>query len=202
MKIRQAVYDVLRRLGQTSDDEAILFRQALQWIDTARIKLFRDYLRQEGEIPPGVVRRFDCVPVLRKEVPCENCYSYIIELPASVIDLEGDMGVYQVLRPGGKSITRLGSSGKASILKNNKFFVEGWYRIDDNIHLIGKRFYDGTKLHLELIPESSLPFAYDEQLPAPSFQLADILDEAEKIGARMIGRPPDVTNDGKGVPNR
>lgn len=205
----EAVYDLLERLGQGSDDDDIGYRLASQWIDIARQMVFKKYIDENGEdIPPSLLHRYECVAVECVDSDCEGCRRCTLVLPngfdgdpIDIMDIDADLGVYQVFLPGGKELDRYSGPGEASILGRTRFANSHyWFRIGREIYVNGA-FPADIKFEVLLIVGSIMSLDPDDEFPAPGEVIIDILDEAEKIGRRMIATPRDITNDGKSLPN-
>lgn len=194
------VYDIILRLNQNSDDREIDYRQVAHWLSLARDKEMRQYLNENGnEVPPSMLTERECV-ALNKGEDCHGCTEYTIDLPFGVMDVRDDIGVYQVLRPGGKPLTRRSSAGISSMLANSRFNDKtGWYRVGNQLTLTGS-FPEGMTFTLLLIAASVGDLEETDDFPAPSELLLVISEEAEMIGRRMLSGVYDYSNDGAGDP--
>jgi len=198
----EAVYDVLIRLGQNSDDSTIGYRVCANWLDIARKEAIQKYFFSFGlDIPPSMIRRYECIAVTPKK-DCYNCEYLVVELPVSVYNLQHDLGVYQVMRPGGEILNRLGSAGQGKLESKAMFgnILEGYYRVNNTLYLHGD-FPKNIKLTIDLIPASINDLEEDSEFPAPSELEYEILEMAEEIGRRKLGTPIDLTDDGKHLTN-
>lgn len=200
MTIGQSVYDLLARLGMNSDDSDVSYRLAANWLDQARAKVVKEYVERHGdELPPSMLKRYKCTGVTKTSSACEDCYEFTLDLDVEVMDLRDDIGVYALLRPGGKPVRRLGTVGALTTLQNTRYGLkEYWYRVEDAIVVVGKFPLD-IKFTVIVVVNEILSLEPDEEFPAPDDVMVDILALAEEIGRRMIGTPQDLNNDGKSL---
>ena len=197
MTVAKAIADILERLGQNSDDASISERQVGCWLMAASCKLTAEYSRRFG---------FDNADTLSKLVECQaittkkgDFYEAYVDLPYSVFQYGDVDGVQLVMRPGGNCIEPIGSMME---YKNQQYMTfggsqEGYVRIGDRIYLTGGKYPEDLKLSLLILPDDIEAFEDSDAFPAPKELHYDILEAAEVIGNRQLGRPVDITNDGK-----
>ena len=191
MNVEKAIYDVLERLGLTSDDSEVDDRLISQWLSTAMAKVLGDWLPY-NTIPSSMIRQYEIALVNKK-----------FELPVSIFEIMDDGGIISIARPGGKSIEMIdGGVGGIQLERNSVVGMptEYWYRTGTTVHVFGK-FPDDLKLDVILVPNDLTSFEKTDPFPAPSEFMDDILEEAERIGNRKLQRPHDINNDGKDLPN-
>lgn len=195
MTVLEATYDVLHRLGQISDDAKVEPRLVQQWLNTSRLGLLEDYFKANGEeIPPSMIKKWECQPLLT-ETACDGCPSRYIDLPANVIDLKSDIGVFAIKRPGGKEIDRYGAPGLGNLISGSRFAGSGYTRIGNRVEFYGK-FPEGIQLTFYLVYSGMDQFSDTDPFPAPAGLMDDIIEQATLIGMRRLGMLDDVTNDG------
>lgn len=195
MTVNQAIYDLIHRLGELSDDAIVEPRVAAQWLNAARMTVLADYFKENGQgIPASMLKSIECVPLQYREA-CDGCPQRYIDLTYSVLDLPDDIGVFSVQRPGGKPIDRYGAPGLATLISGSRFAGTGYSRVGNRIEIYGS-IPDGIKLTLWVAPGDISQFDSGDTFPAPSDIMGDVLIEAEKIGRRSLGIDHDVTNDG------
>lgn len=190
------ISDLRLRLGGNSDDFDIDNRQIALWLDQARALVVKQSMMQNGgELAPSLFVPYECVPVSREKSSCNDCFTYTLGLPATVLDLQDDAGI-NVFRPGGKSLDRRQSAAMASLIQASGF-AEGayWYRVGQSVRVEGK-FPENIKFNVHIIPSDTSSVNDDSNYPIPSDLAMQVLEMAEQIGRRQIGTPLDVANDG------
>lgn len=200
MIVKKAIDDIELRLGQNTMDRKISRKQIAHWISIVLDELQDDddNDEEEDEINPDILTRFECVALELKQPECDDCdFYYVLKLPVDVKKLNDDRGVYQVLRLGGKEVTRQSSPGMASLVARTQFAPEEYfYRIGDYLYLVGGKYTPSSKFHLILVTTDIENFSENEELPNPKSD-RELLESVEKIGRRMLATPFDHLTDGK-----
>jgi len=190
------ISDLRLRLGGNSDDFDIDDRQIALWLDQARALVVKQSMMTNGgEISPSLFVTYECVPVSRQKSSCADCYTYTLDLPATVLDLQDDSGI-NVFRPGGKSLDRRQSAAMSSLIQASGYAENVyWYRVGQSVRVEG-RFPENIKFDVFIVPSDTGSVGDSDNYPIPSDLAMQILEMAEQIGRRQIGTPLDVANDG------
>lgn len=196
MTVQEAIYDIIERLQMNSDDRRQPERIIAQWLTAARNSIAPEYINTNGgEVPPSMIKRFDCQMVATSRKDCDGCIKDLyIDLPVTPLDLKDDDGV-QVFRINGKPIAPFGSVGMTALLRATKFAAEGWHREGLKVYLTGA-FPDQMKVNVLIVPSSVIDNGLSAPFPAPEGAIAQILEAAEQIGRRHLGIPEDKISDG------
>lgn len=196
MTVQEAIYDIVERLQMNSDDRRQPERIIAQWLSSARNSIAPEFInRNGGEIPPSMIKRYDCQLLATSRKECDDCIKDLyLELPVTPLDLKNDAGV-QVFRINGKPIPPFGSLGLKTLLRGNKFAAEGWHREAKKVYFTGA-FPDQMRVNVAIVPSSVIENGLSAPFPSPDSAVAQILEAAEQIGRRHLGIPEDKISDG------
>jgi hypothetical protein len=198
MTILSAAYDILNRLGITSDDSPIDIREAMQWLDNARLALIKDMVEDGQDMPPSMFVSFDNIA----STPSSGIADAMFDLPVNIVELNDDEGIAFVLM-GKEKVDRMeGGVAGYPIVQNTTFGKCNiqWYREGSTVKVVGKVPFK-SKFSVVLMPSSIEDMDEEGPFPAPSNLWEEIAERAEKIGLRELGRPVDLINDGKQAEN-
>jgi hypothetical protein len=213
MTVAEAVSDLELRLtgGKPSDDQPVWWPQLRQWLFIARNEILSAWISKFIDIPALVIKEYNCLLVEadQPETICGCLARYYIPLPTvvtelgdtlpvEVMSLDRNMGIVDVFIGEGR-IERAVTRSEARMLLDQGA-DELFYPVGSRIYLLGGSYPAMTRAHLALIPASAEAFADDDPFPAPAEIHKSILDAAEEIGSRQIGKPQDITNDAQAAP--
>lgn len=195
MTIYEAISDIQLRLGHNSDDGKIPRGQIRHWINIERSKILKEDIKENGVIDPAMQTEYKCQLLQKEEYDCDCGFRWFLNLPGSVLDLQGDAGV-QVYRMGGKAIEPQGSVGMNALLSKTRFNnKKSWYRVGEKLIFNGT-YAENFEVDLYLILSDISGLDEPTQLPISAGLDSKLLESVEKIGRRELGIPFDYSNDG------
>ena len=184
------------------------YPQLKLWLFQARNAMLPAWIRKNVDIPASVVKEYNCRVVQTDEVVCNCKPRYYVALPTyeqdgqtrtvEILSLDRNRGIVDVFI----GVSRLERAVTRSELRQLVDIggEEIFYPVSDRIYLFGGNYPPSIRVHLALIITSAEAFDLSDQFPAPGELLLPIMEEAEKIGLRQIGKPQDITNDGQAAP--
>lgn len=206
MTRNQIISEIELRLtkGKISDDSELDKRQLAFWIDKHRALLIKQHFDVNKEVPVSALTHFDC-RAAESELPAcltDTVYTrFYIDIP-DVIQLYDDKGVYRVAPQGGNPLDRLRTTGERDILQYSRWSKPSddhpaWYRIENKIYLVGKRFTNYTIECDLVIADTTTDVADTAEYPLPNDMVALLVEAAVKDGIQQLQMPADINNDGK-----
>jgi len=209
--ISKMISDVHLRLNpKPSDDMSVNRKQIRFWLDSVAGSLTSDWIKKKngGEVPAQIIQSFDCLIVQTEEEQCINgCNTkYYFELPKnpdssvkSILSLPGDAGLVQVLQ-GTKQLIRVTNIAQVQLQMKLEFSNGFVYfsRVGDRVYLFNGVFPSYCHLSAHIASCDSTGMDESENYPTVDEVIPMILEEAEKIGTREIGKPKDLQDDGIG----
>lgn len=205
---REIRSDVILRLtkGKPSDDFEVDDRQINFWIDNVRSSMIQDKIDDGMVDLQDFISRFDNICIETELVETKNIEKnlYKIKLPADVLDLPNDIGVYDVETEGGTQVTRIRPTDRKRF-KNLRFAKPGpsrpsFYRVSEHLYFEGggDNWLRHGAVNLLLIASSTIDsVSDDEPYPISSDMIASLIDACEMIGLREIQTEEDLLNDGE-----
>ena len=202
---RQLRSDIILRItgGKPSDDFEVDNRQIDFWIDTVRAAMISEKYTQKKTSMEDYTVEYLCLPILNERVECDcPINKYYVDLPTSVLDLNGDAGVYRVETAAGYALSRI-RRNEISRVGNLKYMINNtmpsYYRVGERLYFEGgkKSFLNHGKVNLVLIPYDTIGIIDDDaEYPIGGDITYKLLLEVETIARREISIPDDDLNDG------
>lgn len=205
MTKEKVISDLVMRLtgGKPSDDIAVSYEQAGDWLDQARAATISQWVKQNGGmyIPPGLFRRFECQSFTTETPECVvgNCFSntYLdIQRPLTFRDERS----IRVSRQNGRPLNRLTSAQEYEIIKKLRFAKDStfWYRVGNRVYFIGNESINHNyKFIVDLVPANTDYLSDTDPYPMIEELYPMMMQMAEEIGLRQLNIPIDINNDGK-----
>lgn len=207
---REIRSDIILRVtkGKPSDDFEIDDRQIDFWIDMIRAAIVSARIKEESDSGLQSYLTFlECLDISEASSACldaDICASkrYEVNLPADVINLDEDIGVYRVETAAGYPIRKIRPSDK-SRFKNLKFVTFnaknlGYYRVENKIVLLGgtTNFLENGKVNIYAILSTTVgTVGDDDEFPIAEDLLPALIQECEAIARRELELPEDISND-------
>jgi len=172
-------------------------------LDSKRALLIPQFVKENIETPPTIITTLECQTILSSTPVCitGECFAkYYVTIP-QVIDMPMDKGVVSVSITGGKSLDRLDIQ-KIDIFKHlrwAKVSIENpaFYRIGNNVYLIGKKFGSSNKLTLNLVVYNTINY-YADTVEYPMTKDGEnvLVEMCLKEIIQGMSTPTDLKNDG------